>query len=401
MYVKRDLEITISKYISKKEIIAIVGARQCGKTTIINNVLKNYKKVNSISFDDVKMLHLFENDIDSFIKLNVDGYDYLFIDEIQYSKDSGKKLKYIYDSKKIKIIISGSSSPEISIQCLKYLVGRIFVFSLHNFSFREYLKSKDDKYVKLYDTASYKQDILDLFNSFINEFITYGSYPRVVVSQTQDEKILVLKNIYDTYLLKEIKEIMELSDNNKLISLLKLLSLQIGNVINYAELSSMSGFSFLEIKKYLKILEDTFISQRISTFSKNKRTEIVKSPKIYFHDLGFRNISIDNFNKERTDKGAMIENLIFSELIKKNYEVKYWRTKSGAEMDFIIDDNIAVEVKLNLSKPNITKSFASFLNKYKPKKAYVISKNLEDTRKINNTLVLFVPLVKFISKTHL
>ena len=136
-YIERELESEMKKYLNVKEIIAVVGTRQCGKTTLINKLLdeieKKGKKIKRVSFDNVKELTIFENDIDSFIDLNVKKFDYLFIDEVHYSKEGGKKLKYIYDNYNIKVIISGSSAPEISIQSLKHLVGRIFLFYLYHF----------------------------------------------------------------------------------------------------------------------------------------------------------------------------------------------------------------------------------------------------------------------------
>ena len=109
-YYKRNLEAEIKKYLSVKEIIAIVGVRQCGKTTLMKKLasdLSNKNKINFISFDDISILRLFEEDLQSFIQIHVEPYHFLFIDEIQYSPESGKKLKYISDHCEIKIIISG------------------------------------------------------------------------------------------------------------------------------------------------------------------------------------------------------------------------------------------------------------------------------------------------------
>lgn len=382
-YINRDLEKTIKKYLSSKEIIAVVGPRQCGKTTLLQYITKDLKKINSISFDDSKTLRLFEEDIDSFIEKHVKNYNYLFIDEVQYSKDSGKKLKFIHDSTKIKILISGSSAPDLSIQNLKYLVGRIFIFHLYPFSFSEFLKAKSPALENIYKKANYKTEIQKQLNKLLIEYITYGGYPRVVLSKTQEEKKLTLDNIYNTFLLKEIKEILQLSENDKLISLMKALSLQIGNLINYEELSNVTGFSFAQLKKYLKILEETYICQRLSPFFTNKRTELIKIPKIYFIDLGLRNTCINNFNTERTDKGAMLENFIFSELIKKEKQIKFWRSKGGAEVDFILEDKIPIEVKTKSTK-NIPKSLHSFIEKYKPKKGFILTLDQTKTKKHKN-----------------
>ena len=403
MYIPRDLEKEIRKYLSAREIIAIVGARQCGKTTLILNLLKqleNKKSIKAISFDDIKTLSLFENDMDSFCQLYVKDYDLLFIDEVQYAKESGKKLKYIYDNFSIKMIISGSSSSELSVQSLKYLVGRIFIFTLYPFSFKEFLLAQNPRLVPLYEKAKYGAEITVELNHQLQEFILFGGYPRVVLAKNHEEKITVLKNIVNTYLLREIREVLGLKEDFKLLKLIKSLALQIGNLVNYNELSSLSELSYSDVKSYLNILEKTFICSLMLPFQSNKSTKLVKNPKVYFYDLGFRNIIIDNFSVERADLGGMHENFIFSELVKNNFIPKYWRTKSKAEVDFILEkgkDVIPIEVKVNLSATNITRSFQSFLEKYHPSMGFITSSCFEDQLKVSPGKVHFIPHVKLIS----
>lgn len=394
-YIKRDLEKEIKKYLRSKEILAIIGPRQCGKTTIIEEILNSQKaRINKISFDNLKILRLFEEDIDAFIDEQVKGYDFVFIDEVQYSKDSGKKLKYIYDKHWAKIILSGSSAAELSIQSLKYLVGRIFTFNLFPFSFKEFIRAKEIFLEKYLMKKRVPEVILERLNKYLEEYVLYGGYPRVVLAKSIEEKKKVLDGIFNTYLLKEIREILELSENYKLINLMKALSLQIGNILNYYELSKLTGFSYLDLKKYINILEKTFILKQVRPYFTNKRTEIVKSPKVYFIDLGFRNIIIDNFEKERTDLGSIYENFVFSEFSFKNIELKYWNTKSNAEVDFILEKKnliIPIEVKLNLNETKITKSFNSFIDKYSPEKGYFISKSFFGNLKKNKIIINFLP----------
>ena len=143
MYIERILEEKIMRYLDKKEIIAIVGPRQCGKTTLMEHVFKKLREAKFISFEDREILELFVKDEKAFAELYVKNFNYLFIDEFQYAKEGGKKLKFIFDSYKTKIIISGSSASELSIQSIKYLVGRIFVFNLHPLSFKEFLQPEN------------------------------------------------------------------------------------------------------------------------------------------------------------------------------------------------------------------------------------------------------------------
>jgi len=396
-YIKRELEEEIKKYLKSKEILAIIGPRRCGKTTIAEEILSSQKgKINKISFDDIKTLRLFEEDIDAFIEEHIKNYDIVFIDEVQYSKNSGQKLKYIYDNNWTKIIISGSSAAELSIQSVKYLVGRILIFNLYPFSFREFVRAKEKLLEKYLGEDTISKIILERLNKHLEEYVLYGGYPRVVLSESKEEKKKVLEGIFNTYLLKEIREILDLSDDYKLMNLMKALSLQIGNIINYDELSKLTGFSYLDLKKYLNILEKTFILKQVKPYFTNKRTEIVKAPKVYFFDLGFRNIIIDNFEKERTDLGSIYENFVFSELTLMEAEPKYWNTKSNAEVDFILEKSgklIPVEVKLNLNENKITKSFRSFLEKYFSPKGYFLSKSFLGEVKEKKSNIEFLPFV--------
>ncbi len=378
MYINRFLEKELLNYLKKREIIAVVGPRQSGKTTLLRHIFEDLKNAFFLDFEDRETLELFNEDIKSFVDLYVRPYDYLFIDEFQYAKEGGKNLKYIYDNYKTKIIISGSSVSALSIHSIKYLVGRIFVFDLYPFSFEEYLCYKEPRLYDIYVKRRLTKPVIEKIIPYFNEFCIFGGYPRVILTDNKEEKELVLRNIYNTYFLKEIKEILNLPDDYKLSKLINALALQIGDLINYNELSEITGFKYRDLLNYMNILEKTFICLRSHPFHTNKRTELVKSPKIFFFDNGFRNIVIKNFQpiKNRQDKGALYENFVASEIVKKGIDVKYWRTKSKAEVDFIIEKNgkiIPVEVKTDLKKSKLTKSFMSFLDKYNPKAGLILS----------------------------
>ncbi|MDP2925582.1 MAG: ATP-binding protein [Nanoarchaeota archaeon] len=398
MYIERFLERKIEKYLHRKEIIAIIGARQCGKTTLMEHVFKKLKNAKFISFEDRDILELFIKDINSFVDLYAKDLNYLFIDEFQYAKDGGKQLKYIYDNYKIKIFISGSSSSELSIQSVKYLVGRIFILNLNPLSFGEYLNYKNKKIYEIQiKDKILSPPIIKEINKYYKEFAIYGGYPAVVLSSDKEEKEEVLKNIFNTYFLKEIKEILQLPEDFKLSKLIKILSLQIGGLTNYNELSTGSGFDYKELLKYLNVLKKTFICFECLPFFKNKKKELVKTPKIYFLDNGFRNIVIKNFQplENRTDIGELNENFIASELTKTGIDTKYWRTKAGAEVDFIIEKNgeiIPIEVKSNLTNSKITRSYRNFLDEYKPEKGYVLSMNFFNQIKIGKYPIFFMPI---------
>lgn len=379
MYIKRNLEATISKYLDSPEIIAIVGPRQCGKTTLLKKIYEKLESAVFLTFEDKSILNMFERNPRDFVDIYVKNKKYLFIDEFQYAKKGGEKLKYIFDTNQIKIIISGSSSVDLTVNAVKYLVGRIFVFNLYPFDFEEFLSFKDvnyrDLWLKLHEQflshnkAQIGNEAHHAFLRFYEEYVIFGGYPRVVLSDNQDEKKEILKNIYNTYFLREVRDILGLIDDYKLDKLIKALALQIGNLIEYQELGRLAEYPYATLKKYLNFLEKTFVCKLIKPYFKNKRTEIVKNPKVYFFDNGLRNMAINDFRKlnERGDAGSLLENALFKQCAKHNYVINYWRDKQKHEIDFILKmgerKEIAVEVKsfLDADKKD---AFINFIKYY-------------------------------------
>lgn len=417
MYINREIEIKIKPFLKRKEIISIIGPRQSGKTTFIKYLEQKLKQegksVKFISFEKRSDLNLFQDNIDDFKDL-YEKYEYVIIDEFQYAKEGGQKLKYLYDSTNIKFIISGSSSLDLTFQTGKYMVGRMFDFKLLPFSFREFLSFKDNEIynlvIKRVDSASiWKFDIKGNFGEEINkrltkslnEYIMYGGYPAVVLADSDFEKQKILESIIEKYLLQDIKGLLGLITSEELMRLCKFLSTQIGNIIKFEELCTVSGLNHQKLIQHLNILEKTFIIKLIKPFFTNKRLELVKNPKVYFIDLGLRNYLISDFRpvEYRNDLGAVMENYAYNMLNNLNitYELKYWRTKSKAEVDFIIEkeQNIyPIEVKYS-SKRNIGKSFYSFINKFKPQTGIILTKDYLADETIENSNIKFIPLIYF------
>ena len=398
-YVPRTLEKNILTTLRMPEIIAIVGPRQCGKTTLLRHIADDLKaeKLSFVDFEDRDDLSLFTNDIKGFAKLYVEGRNFLFIDEFQYAEEGGKNLKYLYDTHPIKIFITGSSATELSIQSIRHLVGRIFVFELYPFSFREYLSYKEGELTRfLTGEIEPGREMIKRIDVHFREYLIYGGYPRAALASTSEEKELVLSNIFNTYLLREIREILNFRDDFKLTQLIHALALQIGSTCNYRELSTLTGFRYGDLLEALNVLKKTFVVAESRPFYTNKRLELVKAPKLFFLDNGFRNVAIKNFQPggQRTDTGALSENFLAAELVKYSDGLCFWRTKSKAEVDFVVEAHnqvIPIEVKSGLKKPAISRSFRSFLEKYRPAKGFVTSNELLAEREIADSRVHFVP----------
>jgi predicted AAA+ superfamily ATPase len=393
MYFKRDLEDKIDNYLNSKEIIAIFGPRQVGKTTLLKKISNKVSNPVYLTFEDIEIKALFEEDIKSFITLYIDPFDHIFIDEFQYAKSGGKGLKYIYDTTDKKIFISGSSAMELSVEAVCYLAGRIFIFNLYSFSFGEFLHAKDEALYQIWQNSDNEisKVLADKIYTHFYEYMLYGGYPRVILAQSKEEKETILKNLFSVYLLRDIKEIANIPDETMMYKLLKALSLQIGGLVVYDELANVVGVSSVKLKEYLTIFEKAFLIKRVTPFFTNKRLEIVKNPELFFLDIGLRNAVIKNFAPidERVDKGALLENFIFRELI--DQDVKYYRTKSGAEVDFIIDDEIPVEVKSKLSTMKISRSYHSFIDRYHPKNGYLFNFDQYGSLTVDGCNIKFLP----------
>jgi predicted AAA+ superfamily ATPase len=352
---------------------------------------------------------LFEN-IEDFKEYYKD-YQILIIDEFHYAKNGGQKLKYLFDTTKIKFIIFGSSSLELTFETGKYLVGRIFKFLLYPFSFREFLLSKDKKLFSLLNSRlksifiekfdhkrAFGKEINSRLEKYFEEYLIFGGYPAQVLARTQNEKLKILESILENYLLKDIKGLLHLKTHREPLKISEFLATQIAELLNYKELSNSSNLSYKNVLNYLNILENTFIINLSKPFFTNPRTELTKMPKIYFIDLGFRNYLLSDFKEfsKRDDRGKLVENFVFYELKRKNLgKINFWQTKNKAEIDFVLKrgkEIIPIEVKYSSSISSIRKSFYSFIEKFSPERGYIFTRGFVDIKKIKKTKIYFIPV---------
>lgn len=424
--IKRRLFLEVLDFLPRKEIFAIIGPRQSGKTTLLQMIadyLKTKKgvteeKIFYFSLEDPLIQEEFERNPQEFIKSRLTKKrTYFFLDEFHYAKDGGKKLKLIYDLfPQAKIFVSGSSSLELTFTTAQYLVGRIFYFRLFPLDFSEFLEYKaPDLFNSFSQRQEWKETFLagksvpmpkpSIFDRRIEklweEFITFGGYPEVVKAEKQETKVKILENIVSTYLQREIRTLLLIENLNGYQNLLKLLAAQSGELLNLNQISNDTGLNFLLLKKYLRILEETFIIKRISPFYRNLSSEIRKTQKLYFLDNGLRNLLLSNFTflLERPDRGKIGEMFILQEIVKKlkpNEKINFWRTRGGAEVDFVFGrgvKEVACEVNpQTFQRPRISRSLASFLSSYQPEKAIVFNRNLWQVFKRGKTEILFSPL---------
>lgn len=420
--VEREVFSHILPWIREKEIIALNGPRQSGKTTLLNKIKEKLPVDNNIyiNLENNQSLTSFITSPKEFVSAYCQNKNkvYFLFDEFQYVKNGGKILKELYDTfPQAKFIITGSASLAIR-EIASALVGRIIYLNLYPFSFGESLLlqekplyhywKKNNGFFRNYLETGFVDYLPKLiFNSELTKsfesYLTYGGYPRV---NTIDPSLKqeTLTNLLETYVEKDIIKYLRIGDFLEFQNFVKSLSAINGGMLNYSSLSKELGTPYRQVKQYLSQLENTFIIKLINSYATNKTTEIKKTSKAYFLDIGLRNSLINDFRPidSRQDKGNLVECFVFQQLyfrrrLENNfrYEIKYWRTKQGAEVDFVIEfqnELIPLEVKYQESPDtNLTRSFHNFLNKYKQKKAVVITKNLLTVKKHQDIWVLFFP----------
>ncbi len=388
--IKRHLLEEIKKHLSKKEITLIIGPRQVGKTTLMLQ-LKDYleKKGEKTLFFNLDI----EADKDYFVsqnsllkKINLEigkSKGYIFIDEIQRKENAGLFLKGLYDSNlPYKFIVSGSGSLELKEKIHESLVGRKMVFELNPVSFLEFVNFKTDyKYEdKLFDFFDLEQNKT---KQLLLEYLMFGGYPRIVTEDIKTEKNRLMDEIFSSYLIKDISYLLKVEKTDSFASLIKLLANQSGELVNFSKLSSALGVSIQTVKKYLWYAEKTFVIKMITPYFHNKKKEIVKSPSVYFYDLGLRNYAVGDFGNERIIERNdfifqnFILNCLKEKLLFSGKEIHFWRSKDNSEVDFVIVEGeklIPLEVKYEEMKhPLIEKSLRNFIERYKVQTALVVN----------------------------
>ncbi len=358
MYIPRLIEPLFRKLEPLYSIIAVVGPRQAGKTTFLREMSK-LRPVAYLLFDDPDVRMLFEQDVKKFERQYLETPEAAVLDEVQQCSGAGSKLKYLAEQSK-KLWITSSSETILGKDVLSHLVGRVSIVRLYPFSLTEFLRAK-----KVVETTPPQQQRL------IWEHAIYGGYPKAVLTEELELKRIILRDLFETMILKDVAQTFSIADSQVLEQLSRVLAINSGQILSYDTLSRTLKISFPTLKKYIQALEKSYFLVRLPPFCRNKNKEISKQPKVYFIDTGLRQVVLNSFPTEVD--GPTFENYVFSELLKAGFSPKYWRTKAQAEVDFVIEQGkevIPIEVKLT---PALERSLRSFIEQYQPRRAYVVN----------------------------
>ncbi len=345
--ITRTLQQEIESRLFKGKAVVLIGARQVGKSTLYRQIMeKRNEPILSLNCDEPEVKELLTNINTPDLRLLIGNRRIVVVDEAQRVPEIGLTLKRITDNfPDVQLLVTGSSSLELQSRLNEPLTGRKYEYNLFPISTVELLENKGLLAVK----------------QTLQSRLIYGSYPDVI--NHEDEAKVLLSNIANSYLYKDLLALEGIRRPALLEKILVALALQIGSEVSYNELSQTVGSDSKTVEKYIDLLEKCFVVFRLNAFSRNLRTELKKSKKIFFYDNGIRNAVIQNYSplSLRQDVGALWENFIISERIKTNsYNGRharsyFWRTSQQQEVDYIeeFEGQFSVyEIKWNPKRKN-------------------------------------------------
>lgn len=357
MNINRIVYKELSSEISKPFISILIGPRQVGKTFLMRRLEEECRgsglKTLFHNLEDPDDLRSLSGDEEQLIRQlkNADAHA-LFLDEFHYLKNATRIFKVLFDSgRNIKIFASGSSSMEIHKHLKESLAGRFRLSLIHPLSGNELRQSPDYSF---------------------EGFLRFGGLPGLIHEQGAANKMALLKNVLQTYLLKDIKALIKEENIRAFNNLLYNIAQNQGQVVSVAALAREVGLSEPAIKHHVELMAQTYVCFPIDSYSRNLANELKKVKKYYLYDTGIRNCILNDYSlmDDRRDRGAIIESFVALSVIKQlkvNMEVKFWRTRQGDEVDFILLKNripVPVEVKYRLPGPEVPDGIRKFLQKY-------------------------------------
>ncbi|TSC66887.1 MAG: hypothetical protein G01um101466_854 [Parcubacteria group bacterium Gr01-1014_66] len=337
--IKRTIFNDLVSHLDQKEISLLIGPRQVGKTTLMRmlqeKAAQKGEKTLFLSMDIEREREFFSSQSSLLQKISLEvgkGRAYIFLDEIQRKEDAGLFLKGLYDMDlPYKFIVSGSGSVELKERVHESLAGRKRMFEVLPVSFQEFAD---------YATGyRYEGRLSEFFViekeetlRLLDMYLRFGGYPRVITSETQEEKTRIIDEIYRSYLERDITSLLRVEKLDAFSGLVRVLAGQAGKLVRTSELSATLGIALPTVKTYLFYLEKTFIIERVTPYFGNIRKEITKSPAVYFFDLGLRNYALGGFGMplRPDDAGFLFQNL--SSLLPLRMK---WRLTAHASASFL------------------------------------------------------------------
>ncbi|QMW01764.1 ATP-binding protein [Spirosoma foliorum] len=347
--IERALYSDLEAHLTKKQATVIVGMRRVGKTTALRHLLAKVPHTNKLFLDLEKAENRYllnqpmYRDIE--LDLQIQGIDLskpavIAIDEIQLVKNSPSVIKYLYDTYSIKFLLTGSSSYYLKNHFSESLAGRKRIFEMFPLSFPEYVAFFDDdtRIINQFARQPFNQTYYLKYKALYEAYLQFGGFPEVALAETDDDRKSYLSDIINAYIELDIRLLSDFSVSDDLVRLVRLVAAHTGSKLDYQKIGSLMGISRHKIKDYLMLLEHTYFIQTVSAFSRSTDRDIAQQRKIYVADTGLLN------QLAKVSGGQLFENAIANQLHWLG-TVQFYQRKSGQEIDFILNEQIAVEVK--------------------------------------------------------
>ena len=384
MEIKRAIFEELKNEIDQKYVSILVGPRQVGKTFLLRKIEAECRrrrlKTRFYNLEDPRDLRAFAGSDEEVIERLSERDTVILLDEFHYLKNATKILKILYDrDENLKVFASGSSSMEIHKHLRESLAGRYRLTKIYPLFYKE------NRQVKGYR---------------LEDYLRFGGLPGLIHEEKTESKMALLKNVLEAYLLKDIKALIREENIRAYNHLLYSLAQNEGSIVSVASLAREVGLSEPAIKYHLELMAQTYVCFPLESYSKNLSNELKKVKKYYLYDAGIRNSLLNDFSASRIrpDKGALLESFVFLSIIKQlkaNMEVKFWRTRQGDEVDFVLlKDRIPVpmEVKFKAANLDIPSGIRKFLGRYKEAPyGIVVSFGVTGEAAFDDRLVKFIP----------
>lgn len=360
----RRIKSKLTNSMKRDQITVLTGMRRVGKTTLLRDLYENIETKNKVFLDLENRMNrrLFDPDDYDVIwenlsskGLSADDRSHVFLDEIQLLPEITSVLKYLYDHFNVKFVVSGSSSFYLKNLFPESLAGRKQLFELYPLDFGEYLIFGEET-----ETFSEKPltELAESSNEYKHDqrkqrferYLAWGGFPEVVLNRDDEFNETLLGDILTSYLEMDVQRLANIRKIKEMEELVLLLMRRIGSKLNVTTLSKEIGISRDTIYDYLEFLEKTYVIHRLQPFSRSPDREVSGQPKTYFIDTGMANQL-----GRQVGRGHLLENAVYLQLRRRADQIQYYQRRDGQEIDFILDQDIGIEVKETAADKDIKK----------------------------------------------
>lgn len=396
VFYPRLIQSKLDQYFKQEEVVVLTGMRRVGKTTLLKNLFSKTNSTNKLFFDleDIFVRNIFSQNNYRDIKLSLEeeGLNfsqkaYVFLDEIQLAPNITSVIKYFFDNYQVKFVVSGSSSFYLKNHFNESLAGRKYVLDLYPLSFQEFLCFKE---VKIGSSSNYaytdqnlswqeKADrntlaLQDKYRRLYRSYMKYGGFPQVVLMDDKDLKQQILRDIVNSYFQIDVSSLTDFSNISIIRNLLVLLTQRVGHKVSVNNLANTLGVGRQKVYDYLEFLQATYVIKLISQKS-SPDNQVSSQDKVYFTDTGLAQIMGE------LNQGSQLENSVMMNLV-NDYDLTYYQTSSGREIDFVVDGEVGLEVKQTVTAKHLS-ILDKRLKSAQLEKGYVVTlhNNLSEQRR--------------------